>query len=185
LLWNRWPPHFGRKRRLVDADHPRTHLLQRPTPAARAAAEIEADIARAGAPADQGQCLPQLQIGPARRPAAVFDKADFAIREQARTVWRGEQCVGVEQGPGTERRARRRRAELQRLRRYDRQLRLDQHRAAMELRRIDHPIALDRAQFLGRVADRLDVDLDRIEPDILRPGRRLCRAGGDQQAVMR
>src|SRR5258707_4899713 len=38
------PRHLGRERRLVDADHPRTDLRQGPAPAARAAAEVEANL---------------------------------------------------------------------------------------------------------------------------------------------
>ena len=54
----------------------------------------------------------------------------------------------------------------------------------MQARRVDGPIALDRAQFLCPVADRADRDLNRIEPGVLGPGGRLPRPGGDEQPLM-
>src|SRR6516162_7469429 len=79
----------GRERRLVDTDHLRTHLLQRPAPPSGTRTEIEAGFAGPGPPTDQGQRLPEFQIGAARRPGAVLDKADFAIGERACAMRRG------------------------------------------------------------------------------------------------
>jgi hypothetical protein len=53
----------------------------------------------------------------------------------------------------------------------------------MEARRIGRPVALDRAQPAGGVGDRGDVDLARIEPNVLRPGDRARRPAGDQQPL--
>src|SRR5262249_18715643 len=88
-----------RQTRLVDADDVGPHLLQRPAPAAGAAAEIEALLARLRATTDQGQCLPQLQIGAARRLAAVRDKMTLAIGKRTDAARRRKQCPGIEQGP--------------------------------------------------------------------------------------
>ena len=125
---------FGGERRLVDADHLRAHLLQCPAPAAGADAEIETDLARPGPAPDQGQRLPQFQIGAARRPGAVLDEADLAIRKRAGAMRRREHRLGIEQGPRAERCRRRRCPEDERLRRDLRQLLLDQRRAPVEAR---------------------------------------------------
>src|SRR6516164_6387755 len=89
----------GRERRFVDADDMRPHPLEGPAPAARAAPEIEASLARAGPASDQGQRLPKLEISAARRPAAVFDEIDFAVRKGARATRCHEHGVRIEQGP--------------------------------------------------------------------------------------
>ena len=125
---------------------------------------------------DQGQRLPQFQIGAARRSGAVLDKAHFAVRKRARAMRRRQQRVRVEQCPGAERRSRRRFSENQRFGRYRRQPFLDQHRAAVVARRIGCPVALDRAQPPRRVPNRGNRDRYRVEPDILRPRRRKRRA---------
>ena len=106
---------LGCERRFVDADDMRTHALQGPAPAARAAPEIEASLARPGPAPDQGQRLPQLQIGAVRRPDAVFDKQDLAMRKGAGAARRREHRPGIEQGPGPERRRRRRSSKDERL----------------------------------------------------------------------
>src|SRR5438105_4926558 len=54
------PRHLGRERRPIDADNARTQSRQSPAPAARAAPQIEADLARPGPLADNGQRLPEL-----------------------------------------------------------------------------------------------------------------------------
>src|SRR5204862_2384418 len=105
----------GGERRLVYADHLRAHLLQCPAPAAGARAEIETNLAAAGPTADQGQSLPQLQIGAARRPGAILDEVDLAIRKGTRAVRRCEHRLGVQQGPRSERGRRRRGPEQERL----------------------------------------------------------------------
>ena len=167
----------GGERRLVDADHSRADLLQRPAPAAGAAAEIEAGLAGPGPAADQGQRLPQFQIGPARRPCMVLDKARFRRSEtgscNAAPPASSPASSKVHEPSGADRR---RCAEDQRLGRDLRQLFLDQRRAPVQNRRVDRPVALDRAQFRRRIRDRLDRDLLRIEPHIGGPRRETRRS---------
>src|SRR6185312_4890795 len=71
------------ERRLVDADDARSEALQDPAPAAGRAAEIDAERARKRPLADEGQRLPQLQIGAARRRRAVLDELGAAVRKGA------------------------------------------------------------------------------------------------------
>ncbi len=174
----------GGERRLVDADHSRAHLLQRPAPAAGAAAEIEADLPCPGPSADQGQRLPQFQIGAARRPGMVLDKADLAVRKRARAMRRREH-------------RRRRRAR-------------STSRAAPSAAASRKPAAWPRlwaavpgsaSRAGAEPAHRppncagsraispphrrsTDRDLLRVEPDIGRPRRRTRRPGGDQQPAV-
>src|SRR5690348_142035 len=76
-------PHFDHRERcdtrvercLVDADDLGAKALQDPGPAARAAAEVEAALARLRVLAQEGEELPELEVGPARRRRAVLDKA--------------------------------------------------------------------------------------------------------------
>ena len=59
--------------------------------------------ARLGMPADQGQCLPQLQIGAVGRRAPVLDERDFAVGKRARAVRRGKNGVRIRQRPRAQR----------------------------------------------------------------------------------
>src|SRR5437868_1172801 len=175
---------FGGERRLVDADHPRADLLQCPAPAAGARSEIETGLARARPPADQGQRLPQLQIGAARRPAAILDEVNLAVGKGVCAARCGKHRPGVEQGPRPERRPWRRCPEYERFGRHSRQLLLDQRRAPVEARRIDGPIALQGPQLRRRIGNRADRDLLRIEPDIRGPCGGAWRPRSDQQPAV-
>src|SRR5690349_12713274 len=112
-------PHFDHRerryarieRRLVNADDLGAQPLQHPGPATRAAAEIEAALARQRLLAQKGEELPELEVGAAGRRRAVLDEADLAIWKGARAACRRQQRAGLEQGPGSERRRGRRRAE--------------------------------------------------------------------------
>src|SRR5262249_4790295 len=66
-------------------------------------------------------------------------------------------------------------AKGERLGRHFRQLIRDQRGAAMMCEGIKRPIALDGAQLLGCIPDRLDRDMDRVVPNIGNPGDGLCR----------
>ena len=98
---------------------------------------------------------------------------------------RREHRPGVEQGPRPERGRRRRCPEHERFGRNLRQLLLDQHRAPVQARGIDRPIALDRPQLCRRIRNRGDRNLLRVEPDIRGPCRGARRPRGDQQAAVR
>lgn len=50
--------------------------------------------------------------------------------------------------------------------------------------RVLRPVALDLAQPFGGIADRRDLDLDRIEPDIGDPGDRFRGTGRDQEPII-
>src|SRR5262249_47183713 len=89
----------GIERSLVDAEDVRAELLQHEGPASRAAAEIDAALARARPLADQGEQFPELEVGAARRSAAILDEFNLAVREWARTGRRRQHQVGGEQRP--------------------------------------------------------------------------------------
>src|SRR5262245_35925150 len=96
----------------------------------------------------------------------------------------GEDRPGIAQGPRAELCNWGGGAEDQRLRRDRRELFLDQGGAAMQMRCIEPPVALDRTQLACRVGDRSDCDFLRIEPDIGRPGGWPRWPRRDQQPAM-
>ena len=122
-------------------------------------------LARPGAAADQGQRLPQLEIGAARRAGAVLDETDFAIGKGAGAMRRREHRPGIQEGPRPERSSRGRRPNTSGFAETFGTAPGSASRAG-KARRIDCPIALDRPQLCGRMGDRGDADPLRVEPDI-------------------
>ena len=172
------------ERRLVDADHARAELMQRPGPAARAGAEVEAELAGLRPLLQPRQRLPHLEVGPVRRVVAVLDEPRLAVDERAGAPRGGDDGVAVDQRPRAERRAGRRSREPQRLRRDVRQLLGDQRGAAVVIARVEGPVALDRPQGARALADGADRELDRVVPDVLRPGDGTRRTVSEHQPVV-
>ena len=104
--------------------------------------------------------------------------------KRAGTSGRGQNGIGLQQSPGSERRGRYRLAEDQRSRRNLRKLFLNQRRAPVELEAVQHPIPLHGAKLPRRVCYRDDFDPQRFVPDVLRPGRGARWTGGQDQPSM-
>ena len=169
---------------LVHREHTGAERLQYPGPAAGAGAEIETCFAGLRPDAEQRERLPQLQLGAAGWRRVVLDEMRFAVRGGAGAGGGSEQCVAIEQGPGTTRRLGGWRAERERSSRDVWQVCLDQGVAAMAGGGIECPVALHGTELSGCVADRRDGQAPGIAPDIGAPGDWLFGGVGEDQAAV-
>ena len=173
--------HLRGERGLVDAEDLRAEACQHPRPAAGGRTEIKAEIAGAGAFGEQGERLPELEVGPARRIDLVFMEVDRPVGERRGAPGRGEDQVGFPQGPRTERGRGRGIAEVERLFRHVGELFLNERGAAVVFLGMQVPVALNGGEPARAVADGLDGKEYGGFPDVLGPCGRTGRALGQHE----
>src|ERR1051326_2758890 len=76
---------------------------QHPAPATRAAAEIEAALARFRVSAQPRQRLPELEVGTAWRRPLVLDETGHSVRKRTSAMSGRQKCIGINEGPGPQR----------------------------------------------------------------------------------
>ncbi len=121
--------------------------------------------------AEPRQRLPELQIGPARRPDMVLLEAALR-RSGTGWSWSGWPAAGRARAASSRRDARTAPpAETPAARRDRRQPRRDQRRAPVMPSGVGRPVALHAAQASAAAFTEVDRDLHRRGPDLQRPGR--------------